>query len=423
MISCKNIIKTDLSIGYIYCLLSIILMIFLLMSGCIEPGYQPNHDVGVVKLTSAGITDWGVLVTTGQETQAHNIIETSKGDYILDSYIANGNPANPISRPLMISRDGLLEWDVPINSSECGSYALDIDSQGNVLGIAHNGTFCPSGPEGDYAENSSGNFSVKGWIIPTSDGGLVLSGVKEESHFLTEDEFVKWREGLPGETQQYAEWLWKGICNDSTIREINSIDCKSQPIPTAIIAKTAPDMSVSWQRGLPNYSTGVIPVIEMHQGKGYLAGLGNSVFCLAPDGSISNRTLLNNVPEYKPIAVNRQNADNYSMLLDMTAILFDSNGGITGKEFLQKPQPTFYYNFAIPTRDGGFLTADIRTSQSSNMTVQMPVATKYNPDGSIEWNTSIRNPYAFRDITGLVQTSDGGYLIISEIDNQTARKK
>jgi hypothetical protein len=396
--------------------LTLVLGALLLAAGCIEPGYQPNRDVGVVKLTDTGNPEWSTLVTTGKDTISHDIIEASDGSYILMAAIAERkNSGNLLPHPIKISHDGQILWDNPVNKSDCGSYILILDDKGNVIQLFHQGILCPALSIGEYAENSSMNFSVHGMVKETGDGEYVLGGYKKESHLLTKDEFVKRRQIKLNEQQEYAEKMWIPYCENATPANDEYGYCTTTPVINGIITKSTTAGIVSWQRIFPNYTADSVSVIEMKNGKGYIASFGNTVVRLGPEGTVMNTTPLGKVPEYSPPPPGRTLTENYSILLGSTALLFDKEGMITNVEPLPGQTGT-------PTRDGGFLIIDARVMQSSRQYAILSFATKYNPDGSTDWEKHIISPYAFSTPTRVIQTSDGGYIVLSVEDNQSARR-
>jgi len=402
--------------------LCIILVGMVLNAGCATNenqflDYQPNRDVGVVKLTAAGTPDWSVLVTTGKDTVSRNIIENSDGSYILTADIAERkNSGRLLPRLIKISPNGQILWDDPVGISDCGSYVLIIDSQGSILQIFHQGTTCPILSTEESAQNGSMNYIVHGSIKKTGDGGLLFGGFSKESRLLTKDEFVKGRQTRLNEPKEYAEKMWLPYCQNATPINDEFGYCTTPPIIKATIAKSNPDGSVSWQQDFPNYTSDPASVLVLNGGKGYVARFGNAVLRIAPDGTVLNTTMLSTVPEYSPVPPSRSMNQNYSMLSGTLALLFDENGMITRQE----PVPG---QTGISTRDGGFLMINAKMMKSSTTYDILTFATKYNTDGSIAWDNHVLSKYAFATPTRVIQTSDGGYVILSLIDNQSARRQ
>lgn len=395
--------------------LSLAIVAVLLAAGCLGNDYQPNYDVGVSRLTPDGVTEWSVLVTTGRDTQSRNIIEFVDGSYILDEVIAEPiNWSHYVRRPIKISRDGKIEWNQPVNISDCGSYVLILDTQGNVTNLFHTGMICPPVSTGEYAENSSGNFSVRGLVKETSDGGLILGGIKKESYFITKEEFIKIRINSR-ESQEMAEKEWVSWCVNIDDAKLNDA-CKSYPVSSTLFVRIVRDSVISWQRDLPDFSSESISITETKSDKGYIAGAGDTIIQLTPSGVVSNITQLRNISEYEAQPVRENNFNTYPVLIGSVVLRFDRDGRIISKESLPEGKSR------TPTRDGGLLTVDKKYNQLPNGQKEpWCFAVKYNPDGSKNWTNTVSTPFGVPDPTRVIQTSDGGYVILTWGDNQTGK--
>jgi len=401
---------------YVFIVLFFIIWVALLVAGCISRDYQPNRDVGVTKLTATGAPDWSVLVTSGRDSMANDIIESSDGNYILD-YAYTESFARLIPHPVKISRNGKIEDDQSVNQPDCGSYVLILDTQGNMTQLYHRGIVCPPVSTGEYAENSSRNFSVRGLVKDTSDGGLILGGIKKESYFISEEEFVIRHQSEYQETKEFAEKEWRDWCGNRTLAEANPVGCKSNPAISTILAKIAPNNEISWQRNLMNFSADSVAVTEMKSGKGYIAGVGDTIIQLTSAGTILNITQFSNISEYAQQTDDGHTTNASPVLIGSDVLWFDSNRGIIGKESLPAGKSR------TSTRDGGLLIVDVKIQQvSDSQTEPRCFATKYNPDGSIAWTNTVHTPFELPNPTQVIQTSDGGFIVVSWADNQTGSK-
>jgi hypothetical protein len=417
--------------------LLLVMVAVVLVAGCIEPGYQPNRDVGVVKLTDIGTPDWSTLVTTGRDTISDNIIETSDGSYILTAAIAEmKNSGRLAPRLIRISHEGIIEWETPVNSTDCGSFVLILDTNRNVTQLYRKGILCPTLSIGDYAENKTPNFTISGKIEKTEDLGYIFAGYNVGTPFLSKEEYVNRSQSKYQETKEYAEKTWDQVCGDDKIVNKDGI-CYSDPVRAITLVKADPDGTVSWQHDFPNYSSDSSSIIEMKDGRGYLALFGDTLIQLSPAGTVTNTTQLRNVPVFSPTSSGQTMKDNDSILLGTMILWFDADGRITGMEPLPAGpigtstqdgritgrEPLSDKQVGTPTRDGGFLMVDAKYLKPSDQWVLQTEVAKYNPDGSVAWNNRIVSPYVFFTLTRVIQTSDGGYIILSQTDNQSVRNR
>jgi hypothetical protein len=401
-------------------ILSLMMIVVVLAAGCLDFDTQPNRDVGITKLKASGEPDWSVLVTSGRDDIANNIIEYSDGSFILDNYYTVGH-SHLIPQPVKISRDGKIEWNQSVNLSDCGSYELILNTNGNATQLFHNGTVCPPISTGDFAENSSGNFSVRGLVKKTDDGGLVLAGIKKESYFLTKDEFVNRRQTEAHETKEYAEKLWKDWCENRALAETDPGDCKSNPIISTIIVKKNPNRSISWQLDLPASSSESMGIVERESGKGYVARFGESIIQVTSDGIVSNMTQLSNISEYQRQPAPQKKSNGESVLLGTAVLQLDSTGRIIGKDTLSPGKiNSAWAAIDTPTRDGGLLTVEVNFTSGAK---EEPLcfASKYTSDGSLAWTSTVHTPFSLPNLGRVIQTSDGGYVVTSWANNLTTR--
>ena len=190
---------------------------------------------------------------------------------------------------------------------------------------------------------------------------------------------------------------------------------------------------LSWQHsyGAEGYGS-IYSVKEMKNGQSYL-GLSqknNQLFVIQLDrnGKIIANSSLGMYTGY-PLPSMSGSKDGYSILFLNTtnaqpaSVRLDEKGNITRK---QTPLPVTGH--CIPTLDGGFSCAELRNNddKKSNNPFEgrktTVIVKKLDADGILLWEqpvTSFCKPVSMSNIelTGFIQTSDGGYAIIAQRDN------
>jgi len=361
----------------------VFLAALLLAAGCIEPGYQPNNDIVVIKLSPNGSLEWSKIIDKGGNDQADIIIPTSDGGSLIS---ANYDCL------IQLSGNGTVLWEKNYRDPLCMASALTMLQEGSfIVGSSGNGVVCKIDKDGNLLWNKS---SVKfdsemtsriHSIIETNDGGFLVAG-----NYLT----LLDPEGRP---------LWQ-----------HSYDTRD---------------------GMPGYQ-GIFSVAEKKNGGFFgLARKYGELFLLHFDKNgviIGNSSL--NVSDMSSGLIGGDKG--YSLLLFNTTnssvemIGLNPDGIVTRRKTLfdATAQRVLSQNPIIITNDGGIFSAIIRNPDATTDVLaekgKIGVGgSKLNSEGMIEWSNislTLCKPQKTTTnvkLNNVIQTSDGGFVILGLRDN------
>lgn len=139
-----------------------------------------NNDIWIVKTDSQGAQEWSKQIDVSRYDDGISIMQVKDGGYI--ALVQDGRVSSSIIR---INSSGIVEWSKPIPKlSSPGDFCLAIDGGYVLTGGGHSPDFDivlvhidESGNTTWTKEYSSIGNSGKGRaIIPSSDGGYIVSG-------------------------------------------------------------------------------------------------------------------------------------------------------------------------------------------------------------------------------------------------------
>jgi len=357
----------------------------LLAAGCIEPGYQPNHDIVVIKLSPNGSLEWSKIIDKGGNDQADIIIPTSDGGSLIS--------ANYDSL-IQLSGNGTVLWEKNYRDPLCMVSALTRLQDGSVIvASSGNGEVCKVDKNGNLLWNkSSVNFdsittSSIHSIIETKDGGFLVVG-----------------------------------------NYITRLDADGRPIW---------QQSYATHDGIQGYEE-TFSVIEMKNRQEFL-GLSRKYSELYLTRFDRNGTIITNssLDKYNEDSLSRLYSTKfgYSMLFfnttnsTMETMRFDPDGKITQNITLMNATTPWVLsqNPNIMTSDDGYASVIVRypdsqtNSPAGSRKISLGVK-KMDADGIEVWTST---PVTFCkpestiniQIKNIVQTSDDGYIILGLRDN------
>jgi hypothetical protein len=344
----------------------------LLVTGCLGRDYVPNHDIILIKVTPAGNLEWSKIIDTGKDDTASIIVPTSDSGLVIPAHLTNQWSL------MRVSKDGSIVWERDYIKSGCLEDALTELRDGDFISASSGyGAVCKIDKDGNLVWNMSSvkfdrleSSSVHS-IIETNDGGFLVAG-------------------------------------DSLFR----LDSEGR---------------LSWK-----HSYGLYSVIEMKNGQSYL-GLSqknNQLFIIQLDqrGNIIANLSLGMYNGY-PLPSMHTTKNGYSILYfnstksQFESVLLDEKGNITKIQTLINATA-----LCIPTFDGGFSCAELQNNddKKSNNPFEgrntTAIVKKLDADGILVWEQSVIafcKPVSMSNIqlTSLIQTPDGGYIIFSQRDN------
>jgi len=360
--------------------LVLVMVAVLLAAGCIGEDYVPDNDIIVIKLASDGSLAWSQIVNKGGDDKASILIPISDGGVMI--------PVNYFSL-LRLSTNGETLWERNFADSGCMVDTLIQLRDGNIVtGSSATGVICKIDTDGDLVWNRTIKNNESGVISPysvieTADGVLLVAG-----------------------------------------NHIALVDEKGSP---------------TWQRSYIREGHRIFSVIEMKK-NGDLLGLSQKdaqLFLLKMD---RNGTIIANssLDKYNEDSLSRLYSTKYGYSMfffnttnsTMETMEIDSDGKITQNEAVINAAPSpwvLFQNPNIMTNDDGYASVIIRypdsqtNSPAGGKKISLGVK-KMDADGAVVWTST---PITFCkpvseiniQIKNIVQTSDGGYVILGLRDN------
>ena len=132
-------------------ILFFVVFIVALLGGCIGGYQQPNRDIGIIKVNSAGQEVWCTLIDSQEDDYAESIIQTSDRGFAVAGTMALKGAIDPHPRLLKLSPNGIVEWDqiyfsledelVSVLQTPDGKYIGSTSYKGMLISLDRNGTY------------------------------------------------------------------------------------------------------------------------------------------------------------------------------------------------------------------------------------------------------------------------------------------
>jgi hypothetical protein len=383
--------------GIVFVLL-IVFVVVLLAAGCIEPGYIPNHDIIIVKLTPNATVEWSKVLDSGGDDQAFRIIQTTDNNLAVYSSLKNENFVGLMK----ISRaTGEILWKTPLFDEGCGS-GLTLGRNGDIISTGR-ANICRINSKGVVVWHHTIQMNAYApSIIETPDNGYIVGGGRIDDSEV-------------GSTIQFDEY-------GNIIGQRPRKDWKMpQPVHQTIVAKIDANGNVTWQTSLgrENLQDPVQMIIDTKQGSGYVVQTKKDVIRLDEDGNYLGVTHFYDLPEADNATLSRQTLKKYitnppEITSDPSEVIFyDEQGSPVGLQSLRNVS-----HIISPTEDGGYISAGISASSvklhdqvMSNKQDGSLHIVRLNPDGTKAWEIPVYG-IMVTQVVGIIQTSDGGYALL-----------
>jgi hypothetical protein len=360
--------------------LSFLMTGVLLLTGCLGEDYVPNHDIILIKVTPTGTLEWSKVIDTGGDDTARTMIPTSDGGILIQTILTNRWSL------MRFSNDGSNVWERDYIESGCLDDAITQLQDGDfVTASSGRGAVCKIGKNGNLIWNKSSvkfdrlEYSQVYSIIETNDGGFLVTG-DSQSLFRLDSE---------------GRLLW------------------------------------NYFYGTEGYGN-IYPIIELKNGQSFLgvSQKNNQLFAIQLDQSgkiIANYSL--GKYDGSPAPSMNVKKNGYSIMFFNTtnahfeSVLLDDKGNITKIQILMNATA-----HCIPATDGGYFCAGFQSDEGEKRINPFEgektkvIVKKLDADGILKWEqpvTTFCKAKALNniEITGLIQTNDGGYLILGSRDN------
>ncbi len=393
-------------LGIINLILSIMLISVVLAAGCAGPGYVPNQDIWIFKVNTDGEEEWNITIDSGEDDAALSMIQVADGGYVIAGQIAQvmGGGETITPRIIKIDRNGIIVWDRTYPSGKQfggGGYATSIvqTSDGGYAVSCHDTRILRLDKEGETVWetyvgediNPYGEYTQS--IIQTSDGGFVVVG------------------GTRSRGPHYHGDAW--------------------------VIKLDGNGVVSWNRAFGgNESDGAYTVLQISNGGGYAVGgytdsrgEERDIWIIGLDtmgNMIWDRTLgspwfdsFYSMQETSAGCLGIIYGKVTGKFIETEEVIIDNKGNVKEKRTLNASNPI------IRTSDGGYIFAGFPICEGyiNNIYCGTPNGpfnvhtVKLDGSGMVEWETSLDLNLCGGGAICIIQTSDGGYVVLGIAEN------
>jgi hypothetical protein len=440
--------KTSLSAGIM--LLSVA-GVLIVATGCIGSDYVANRDIVVIRLDQDGMTVWTRSIDTGYDDSANDIAETPDGGLVIAGGRTNERIGIPSPRIVRLSPDGTVLWDRDLGTSSRDLTAVAVTTEGNYAAVSHDGGIWLLGPEGTTRWSRDTGLEQVWSVATTDDGWFVMAG--EETGRIPFGSVVVYNpDGTVSSRPPLAnESVMTPGCTQTSLpvgpdRTVMVTQCT---VPFTIVrqgtvVKLGSDGYISWKRsygaeGLQSAWS----VIENAKADEYLvAGFSEypedevdlttylSAVRIDSNGSPLQVSPIDQVQYYRPPLL-RSAQGGYDVLYTHTELIdgmfvnkpaevhIDYDGSVSTPRVIDAGVVTTWtddggYIFAAFPADGGI--SGYRETIYERADRYRLHATRLDRDGTLIWDREIQGVVA-NQIKKVIQTSDGGYVILAVNDN------
>jgi len=424
-----------------------ILVLLVFSCGCGD--YVPNHDIIVIALHPDGTESWSRTLDTGYDDVASDITETANGDLMIAAGNATGRYGSTTPKLIRLSRNGTVLAELPCPVLPGELTALIRTSDGNLSAATLGGQVGRFDPGGRLTGVTDTGMTGVWSLAPAPEGGIVAAGSLTGNYpagsvvVYNEDGTVSTRPPLANETVETPG------CRETVLeagdKKIPVTECVG-PLQTsgqAAVTLISRNGTVIWQRGYGAYGPeSVWSVVAGEGGNGYYidaqgpaegSGLAHRTAFLhiRENGSVDwiarGEPVVLWYPAYWNVGQGRVRAiipaqhteGNSSIVIRPEVVTFGENGTITGRQELIVAS-----RIVIPAADGGYFSAGFSPAKEGFAYRDTGAyggdeahALKVRADGSREWETAITDVRP-DTIEKVIQTSDGGYVILATRQNR-----
>jgi len=427
--------------------MSAILVLLVLSCGCGD--YVPNHDIIVIALHPDGTEAWSRTIDTGYDDVASDIIETGTGDLTIAAGNATGRYRSTTPELIRLSRNGTVLAEIPCPTLHGELTALIRTSDGNLSAATYDGRVGRFDPGGNLTSVTETGMTGVWSLSPGPDGGVAAAGALSQLYpagsvvSYSENGSVSPRAPLANETVETPG------CRETVLeagdKKIPVTECVApyRTAEQAAVTLTARNGTILWQRGYGAYGPESAWSIAVGEG-----GDGYYIDAQGPaeGGGLAHRTAFLHIrengsvdwitegepvvlwyPAYWDVSGGRVRAiipaqytdGNSSIVIRPAVVTFEENGTITDRQDLFAVS-----RIVIPTADGGYFSAGFSPAKDGSAYRDTGAyggdvahALKVRANGSREWETAITDVRP-DTIEKVIQTSDGGYVILATRQNR-----
>jgi hypothetical protein len=424
---------------------SLLLVLLVLSCGCGD--YVPNHDVIIIGMYPDGTLAWSRTLDNGFDDVAADIVEAGNGDLMIAAGSGSKKFESPEPKLVRLAPGGTLRSEHPCPSLNGVFTSLIQTSEGDFAGSTIQGNVGRFDREGALNVVTATDMPTVWALAPAPDGGIAVAGQSVQMYpagsvpVYGANGNVSTRAPLPNESVE------KPMCRETILkagdRKIPVTECVATFMSANQAALTLINRNgtIVWQKGYGAYGLeSAWSLAAAEDGKGfYMSAFGRSddgnanhryAVHLDSEGSVDWITDLGLATQYYPsqwdvragmvrTIIPQEYVVNNSVGIRPELVTFDASGEITGR------QEIYGGRIITPTADGGFFSAGFSTEgddsgysdaaygRTSGIELH---ALKFRADGSQEWDRIVGDGTADH-IRRVIQTTDGGYVIVATREN------
>jgi hypothetical protein len=380
-----------------------------LTAGCWteSPGFHPTHTLVLTKFFQNGSMSWSKHYDSLGDVSGSRIIQTPRGDYLIAASVPIPEHfCNYQGQLIRISEKGdvlLRKISAPVRCS----YGLQVTPTGDIISIAGM-EVCRFSPDGYVISNFS--IPAPGGVgVQTRDGGYLTVGSIEKRPMKTKEEFTKVIGGA-----SYSEHAWNLMCINQSPPDsaCYKLDYK------ITLVKSDSDGIETWRYVFNNggFVDQLGPVFESADGNTYsvYSAYNNdydSVYRhqlfiqLTKDGKLKNVVNISDVAERENMSPLQFSGNLKSLVItkDPPVIVFFKPDGNPVEKL-------------ILSNEYSGLT---QISDTEVMAVQNRNPVKFNTSGKPTWEAILPYSTKIGKVSEVIPTSDGGGIILSNIQNSS----
>jgi hypothetical protein len=422
----------------------LILILSVFSSGCVYES-PPGHDVIVIRLGPDGSQAWVRVLDDNYHDIASDVVETSDGEFVIAAG-ASAMSERGVPKLVRLAGDGTILSEHPCRSSANGPFStLVITSDGNFAAGTYEGDVAMFDRDRNLiAVTPTGLNSVWG-LAPAPDGGVVAAGALQQQYptgsvaVYDANGNVSARATLPDEAVETPE------CRETIIeageRKIPEVMCVA-PVRIADQAAvvfldrngnivrqheyggnglgSAWSIAPAGDRGgyyLSAYDTGdtgsdttrYAAYILENGTAGWVTDLGPSMYHYPSGWAVSPGIIWTVVPKAYP-------QKDGLVSIHAEAVQISQTGEIMARHEIPSSR------IITPIIEGGFFSAGFPSRKENTGYVNAVNgegeihATKYLADGFVVWDRVVGDGTT-DTIRQVIQTRDGGYVILAQREN------
>lgn len=389
--------------------LVLVMVALLLAAGCIGGDYTKDNDIRIIKLNNNGSIAWIKTIDSGKNDNAKSVIQTADGGYAItggySAPVCNGyGPATPTVIRLTNTGDVLWQKEYSLSSIDQSTQYPDqisgiiqnpdsgfylISRFGTIVKLDSSGN--PSWKKNVWS-NGTENVAISFQPIQTRGGGIIVGGSILQCFRISDS-------------------LNCGPASLSYERFIGKLDTNG---------------NLSWFTILSDKNiTQVLSVIELSHDKGFIGfGLnknGSGLFRLDNAGHDLNLSTINPTPTIYRILPDPEGFSAFVVNNSANNTIEELYYTDEGLKTTTKMLPNFTQS-GIVTQDNAYFSVSLKGSDNYPLSTTMYV-NKMDSNGKPKWDqqvTSFDTGIHLIHFWNLIETSDGGYLMVIGVEKGQA---